>query len=199
MTPILVALGSNVGDRAEHVRSAIEILGSPLLRLSDFDNDQLSRRRRGVGGEVEEATIHLEILSISPLYRTAPMYVTDQPEFLNGALFAETTLSPRALLKLLKDTEAEVGRLTRQQNGPREIDLDLIAYGSAAYQFGDDHHTLLQIPHPKTAERRFVLQPLNDIAPDFLLPGIGVVRELLAQTESKAETVMPYEDAAISL
>ena len=166
MTPILVALGSNVGDRAGHIRLSIEALKEQLT-----------------------------VLTISPLYRTAPMYVTDQPEFLNGALLAETTLSPRDLLKLLKDTESEIGRMTRQQNGPREIDLDLIAYGSAAYQFDDT----LQIPHPKTAERRFVLQPLNDIAPDFLLPGLGVVRELFTQTESQSETVMPYEDAAVSL
>lgn len=163
-------MGSNVGDRAEHIRLSIEALKEQLT-----------------------------VLTISPLYRTAPMYVTDQPEFLNGALLAETDLSPRDLLKLLKGTESEIGRMTRQQNGPREIDLDLIAYGSAEYQFGDDHHTLLQIPHPKTAERRFVLQPLNDIAPDFLLPGLGVVRELLAQTESQSESVMPYEDAAVSL
>ena len=170
VTPVLVALGSNVGDRVGHIQAAIALL------------------RKG-----------MNIQGISPLYRTAPMYVTDQPEFLNGALLAETDFSPRDLLKLLKETEAEVGRMTRDRNGPREIDLDLIAYGAAAYLFGDDHRTILQIPHPKTAERRFVLQPLNDIAPDFLLPGIGVVREILAQTECQSESVMPYEDAAISL
>lgn len=123
------------------------------------------------------------------------MYVEDQPAFLNAATLAETTLSPRALLARLKEIETVIGREARMRYGPREVDLDLVAYGSLAYRFEDAKETRLTVPHPKIAERRFVLQPLYDLAPDFLLPGVGVVRDLLSQTEGQRESVTRSEHA----
>lgn len=139
---------------------------------------------------------------LSPVYETAPMYVVDQPSFLNGVLLAETHLSPRALLAALKDIENRVGRLARTLNGPREIDLDLVVYGRASYAFyADDFATdaSLRVPHPRLAERRFVLQPLHDLDPGFVLPGLPPVGDLLAQTEDQRTSVLLYEDAALSL
>ncbi len=171
MVEALIALGSNVGERERHFADAI--------------------RRLAACGEV---------LRTSSLYETAPMYVEDQPPFLNGALILQTALGPWPLLEALKTIEREVGRETRARNGPREIDLDLIAYGGLRYTFEDPGTgRKLVVPHPRAAERRFVLAPAADVAPECLLPGFGTLRELLAQTESQAEGVCLKEDAAISL
>jgi 2-amino-4-hydroxy-6-hydroxymethyldihydropteridine diphosphokinase len=172
VTTAAIATGSNIGDRASNIERAI-------VRLAEVAS----------------------IMAISPLYRSEPMYERDQPEFLNGAVLVETDLDPRALLAELKRIEAEVGRQARSQNGPREIDLDLIAWGGACYRYyeGNEVKPRLEIPHPRAAERRFVLFPLADIAPALLLPGIGLVRDLLKRTEHDAESVHPYEHAALPL
>jgi 2-amino-4-hydroxy-6-hydroxymethyldihydropteridine diphosphokinase len=167
---VLIAFGSNVGDRALNIRQALDLL-----------------------------TARSMITRTSSLYETEPMYLENQPRFLNGALVAETNLSPRTLLALLKSIEAEVGRQNRQVNGPREIDLDLIAYGSIRYVFGDEETITLEIPHPRAPERRFVMAPLAEIASDFLLPGLGTVRILLNQTEDQANSVTLYDHAPLSL
>ncbi|HRI43909.1 MAG TPA: 2-amino-4-hydroxy-6-hydroxymethyldihydropteridine diphosphokinase [Fimbriimonadaceae bacterium] len=175
MVRVAIAFGSNMGDRVRHLAEAMAELG-PLFGAS---------RPR-----------------ISPVYETAPMYVVDQPAFLNGVMLAETSLSPRALLAALKGIENRVGRLARDRNGPREIDLDLVAYGSAVYSFyADDSaaHPSLRVPHPRLAERRFVLQPLHDLNPGFVLPGLPPLKVLLAQTEDQRASVLLYEDAALSL
>lgn len=170
MPVVLIALGSNVGDRLVHLRTA-----------------------------VSELTRHLTLEKVSFAYETDPMYVTDQPPYLNAAVRAQTSLSPRALLTLLKDLESQIGRQTGRRYGPREIDLDLVAYGALAYSYFDGKKVRLQVPHPRTPERRFVLEPLADVAPEFLLPGLGVVKELLVQTEDQAGTVKRIEDALLSI
>jgi 2-amino-4-hydroxy-6-hydroxymethyldihydropteridine diphosphokinase len=127
------------------------------------------------------------------------MYVEDQPTFLNAAVKGETSLSPRALLACLKRIEAEIGRLAGARYGPREVDLDLVAFGSLAYRYEEGHQVRLEVPHPRIAERRFVLQPLNDIAADYVLPGFGVVRDLLGQTEAQAASVTRSEHALLPI
>lgn len=141
------------------------------------------------------------ILAVSPLFETEPMYEADQPLFLNGASLIETGLAPRPLIAELKRIEAEVGRRPREVNGPREIDLDLIAWGAASYRFSptDEASPTIEVPHPRAAERRFVLAPLAVIAPDLLLPGYGRVQDLLARTQADADSVHPYDDAALPL
>jgi 7,8-dihydro-6-hydroxymethylpterin-pyrophosphokinase len=99
------------------------------------------------------------------------------------------------LLRSLKEAEAEVGRELGRRYGPREIDVDLIAYGNLRYRFSEGEATILEVPHHLVAERRFVLQPLFDIASDWELPGLGQVRSLLVRTNSQAESVQKVADA----
>ncbi|MBS1713505.1 MAG: 2-amino-4-hydroxy-6-hydroxymethyldihydropteridine diphosphokinase [Armatimonadetes bacterium] len=162
----VVAFGSNVGDRGRHVLEALKFLGS-----------------------------RVGIVASSGLYETAPMYVEDQPPFLNGAVLIETDLDPRELLKLLKDIESRIGRQARERNGPREIDLDLIDFE------GDDvdHSATLTVPHPRAHERRFVLDPMNEIAPDWVLNGYGAVRDLLKRADVQSQEVRRTADAPILL
>lgn len=167
MTPAIVALGSNVGDPLLNLKRAIAALSN------DF----------AVGEK-------------SAVYRTDPMYVVDQPPFLNAAVQVETDFGPRETLALLKKIESELGRLDEVRYGPRVIDLDLITFGSLAYSFEEGDRSLL-VPHPKVVERRFVLQPLYDIAPTLNLVGLGNVADLLQRTNSDADAVVKVSDAAI--
>jgi len=163
--PVLIALGSNVGD-------SVGTLGAVVLRLGE----------------------EIQIERVSAFVRSAPMYMADQPEFVNAVLSGETELGPLALLSLLKRIEQEFGRQARARNGPRELDLDIIAYGSLMLRSGS-----LEIPHPRLAERRFVLQPLAEIAPGVRLPGLPPVLSMLAATEDQGLSVQPIRNAALSI
>jgi 2-amino-4-hydroxy-6-hydroxymethyldihydropteridine diphosphokinase len=117
----------------------------------------------------------LKILRTSPLYETAPRYVEDQPWFLNQVVEAETTLFPRQLLSRAKKVERELGRTPTKCNGPRAIDVDVLLFGDSILKTAD-----LEIPHPRIAERRFVLEPLAELAPELRHPVTRVtVREML--------------------
>lgn len=102
---------------------------------------------------------------IAPLYESAPYGERAQPAFLNSALGLATSLTPQALLNGLKTIEQKLGRKARRRWGPREIDLDIIFFGQEMVQEAG-----LTIPHYDYRRRRFVLQPLADIAPDFIAP-----------------------------
>lgn len=135
---------------------------------------------------------------LSRVYETAPMYVEDQPSFLNAAASAETDLGPLALLDRLKLAERAVGRGEASRFGPREIDLDLVAYGSIGLRSRRGERELV-LPHPRAAERRFVLAPLADVAPDYVFPGGRSVRDLLEATNAQAEDVTILSDAVLSV
>jgi 2-amino-4-hydroxy-6-hydroxymethyldihydropteridine diphosphokinase len=165
VTPVAIALGSNLGPSIAHMQCAVELLSKQVERIK-----------------------------VSGIYKTAPMYVLDQPAFFNAALVGQTLHGPLGLLHILKSIEREVGRLPRVRYGPREIDLDLISYGSLSLR-----SNFLQIPHPKIGERRFVLLPLAEIEPSWDLATMGVVSDLLAQTESQAGDVVLYKDAVLSV
>lgn len=110
----------------------------------------------------------------APLYRTPPFGPVAQPDFVNSAAGFLTTLTAPALLAELRTIERELGREpARVRWGPRVIDLDLLVLGSESCE-GD----ALTLPHPGIAERAFVLLPLADIAPDLVVPGVGIVAEL---------------------
>jgi len=109
------------------------------------------------------------ISSISPLYKTSAYGYTEQPDFYNAVIILQTIISPESLLKYLKRIENEVGRTETFHWGPREIDLDIILYDQLQYD-----HTDLSIPHPDFHNRIFVLKPLQDIAPDYRVPGENV-------------------------
>jgi 2-amino-4-hydroxy-6-hydroxymethyldihydropteridine diphosphokinase len=116
-------------------------------------------------------------LSAAPLYRSAAISPIAQPPFLNTVVAARSDLSPRELLALAKRLELEAGRVPGPRWGPRPLDVDLLLVG--ARQMGDPD---LELPHPRLAERPFVLAPLADLLPGLTLPPEGrTAHELLGR------------------
>lgn len=149
-----IGLGGNVGDAAATLRSAL---------------DQL------------DTLPHTRLLAASRLYRTAPVGGIEQADFVNAVAQVETTLSAEDLLRALFAIERAHGRdrSIERRWGPRTLDLDLLLYGDDVI-----HVDGLTVPHPRIAERAFVLVPLVEIAPDAPIPGHGNAREVLAALES---------------
>ncbi|PSR75668.1 hypothetical protein PHLCEN_2v8959 [Hermanssonia centrifuga] len=166
-----IALGSNLGDRFVNIEYALRLLELPGKQYTNANEDP-----------------YVYITDTSFLYETEPMYVTDQPKFINCACLIETNIFPTWLLKFLKEIETDVGRVVSFRNGPRAIDLDLLTYDAQIIDTRDigerdnldnlEGHLL--VPHPRIAEREFVLRPLNDITPDYIHPVLSrPVSELL--------------------
>jgi 2-amino-4-hydroxy-6-hydroxymethyldihydropteridine diphosphokinase len=127
------------------------------------------------------------LVARSRLYRTAPWGVLDQPAFVNAAAELETSLEPHDLLDDLLAIERAAGRVREGERwGPRTLDLDLLHMEGV--RLDDDR---LVLPHPRIAQRAFVLLPLNDIAPGLDLPGQGRVDTLLAQVDRDGCDVLP--------
>ena len=151
-----IALGSNLGDSIRIIREAID-------RLRDFTDSPLLR---------------------SSLWESTPVdYPPDSKNFVNAVvgLVPRTDETPETLLNKLQQLEKEFGRQQKKElNEPRPLDLDLIAFG------GETRATpRLALPHPRAHLRRFVLQPLSEIAPEFVLPGQAqTISDLLASLES---------------
>lgn len=143
MNTAYVALGANLGDPAATVRAAF----GALANLP------------------ESRVVHG-----SSLYRTAPVGITEQPEFINAVAQLETTLAPETLLDALFDIELRFGRIRADKNGPRTLDLDLLLYNDQFLEL-----PRLTLPHPRLHLRAFVLHPLAEIAPDLLIPGRGSI------------------------
>ena len=126
------------------------------------------------------------VTALSSFYETSPVGNTDQDAFYNAVIRLSTRLDARSLLTRMLRIEDEVfGRVRTIHQGPRRMDLDLLLYGGRII-----NEEGLVIPHPRLAERRFVLQPLCEIAPELLHPPTGkTIRELLAELKSD-ETVV---------
>jgi 2-amino-4-hydroxy-6-hydroxymethyldihydropteridine diphosphokinase len=155
-----IALGANLGDPVATVNAAIIALR------------QLPRTR---------------FVAASSLYRTAPVGLRHQPDFINAVVALDAVSPAPTLLDDLFDIEARFGRSRSVKNAPRTLDLDLLLYGNEA---SDD--PLLTLPHPRLHERAFVLAPLAEIAPDLFIPGRGAVRELLARcADQQIEKLVP--------
>lgn len=135
----ILALGSNLGDSAGQLRAAIASL-QPFLSIS----------------------------AVSSVYLTEPVGGVAQPDYHNIVLVGDTDLPVYSLHTALHRIEAEMGRERHDRNGPRTIDIDLIAYGELSLRSAD-----LTVPHPRFAERSFVLEPLAEIAPDWRDPVSG--------------------------
>ncbi len=147
MTRAYIALGANLGDPVATIHAAIEALrGLPQSQL----------------------------IASSSLYRTAPVGLHNQPDFINAVASIETQLDARQLLDELFLVEARFGRKRTVANAPRTLDLDLLLLGNVV-----SNDPLLTIPHPRMHLRAFVLAPLLEIAPDLSLPGHGDIRTLL--------------------
>ncbi|WP_338016753.1 2-amino-4-hydroxy-6-hydroxymethyldihydropteridine diphosphokinase [Oleomonas cavernae] len=113
----------------------------------------------------------MHLVATSRLWESAPVPVSDQPWFVNAVARVETSLSPQALLERLHAIEAGFGRVRRIRWEARVLDLDLLAYGDLAC--GGEQLAGLTLPHPRIAERAFVLRPLSDIAPAWRHPVTG--------------------------
>ena len=158
---VYLSLGSNIGDRAANLRSAIEEL------------DRFGK-----------------VAAVSSFYETEPVEVTNQPLFLNCAVSLDTEKTPSQLLSALLEIERTMGRQRTQQKGPRKIDIDILLFGDSSV-----NTATLTIPHPAMHERRFVLEPLAEIAPDARHPLLNkTVRELRDSLSSgQAVRRMPGE------
>jgi len=108
------------------------------------------------------------VVKCSSLYRSDPVGYLDQPDFINAVVQVETGLTPRGLLEALLALELECGRTREFLNAPRTLDLDVLMYDDIIH-----HEHGLTIPHPQMHLRAFVLQPLVEIAPDCVIPGLG--------------------------
>jgi 2-amino-4-hydroxy-6-hydroxymethyldihydropteridine diphosphokinase len=136
-------------------------------------------REKNLQGAIDRlSSANLHVLRISSVYETEPMERRDQPWFLNLVAEAETSLFPLQLLQRIQRIEMELGRKRLAAKGPRTIDIDILLYGKSVIR--SEH---LEVPHPRLAERRFVLEPLAELAPDLHHPETRrTVREMLSAT-----------------
>jgi len=135
MSKAYIGIGSNMGDKKDNINNAINLLK-------------------------EKCTV----IKVSTLIKTAPEGYTDQPDFLNGAIEVDTSLTPKELMDFLLNIENSLGRKRTIKNGPRIIDLDILLYEDKII------NDTLEIPHPRMHERKFVLIPLKEIAPNVIHP-----------------------------
>ncbi|EJF56109.1 Dihydropteroate synthase [Dichomitus squalens LYAD-421 SS1] len=157
-----IAIGANIGDRFANIECALRLLESSALDTQSWTGVQ-----------------RIVVVDTSFMYETAPMYVKDQPKFINCACMIETDLKPRELLSYLKQIEEAVGRTATFRNGPRAIDLDIVTYDDIVLDTRpewsrtnlDNLQGELVIPHPRVVEREFVLRPLADMIPNYVIPG----------------------------
>lgn len=134
-----------------------------------------------------DASPGLRVTGRSRSFSTPPWGHLDQPDFVNAAIAVSTTLTPHALLDTLLSLEQAFGRVREGERwGPRTLDLDLLAFGDA--MIDDDR---LTVPHPRIAERAFVLLPLADIAPEAVLPGLGHLSDLIKAVDTTGCRALP--------
>ncbi|HWU59285.1 MAG TPA: 2-amino-4-hydroxy-6-hydroxymethyldihydropteridine diphosphokinase [Microbacteriaceae bacterium] len=163
--PVVLALGSNLGDRAATIRAAVTALDAVA-----------GVRVRATSGLVESAAVKLSGVD------------ADAPRYLNAVALALTTLDPYALLDAVNRIEADFGRVRAERWGDRTLDIDIVDYDGR--RLNDERLTL---PHPRAAERAFVLVPWAQLDPDARLDGHGSVAELAAAV---ADDVVAFDGAA---
>jgi 2-amino-4-hydroxy-6-hydroxymethyldihydropteridine diphosphokinase len=151
VTRAFLGLGSNLGDRRQHLRDAVDTLSDPDAGLG--------------------------FVAVSPIYETDPVGGPDQDRYLNLVVELDTACSPRELLAICHRLESAAGRVRVEHWGPRTLDVDVLWIEGVTLDEPD-----LVVPHPRMWERRFVLAPLRDLAPDL------VDDEALAQSEGQVDT-----------
>jgi 2-amino-4-hydroxy-6-hydroxymethyldihydropteridine diphosphokinase len=147
----------------------------------------VTRAAFGLGSNLGDRRAHLEraiaglrgrmeVVAVSAFRETLPVGGPPQGPYLNAVAVVETGLGPRELLEAARALEAAAGRVRGERFGPRTLDVDLLLYGDRSIELDD-----LVVPHPRLKERRFVLEPLAEVAPGWTVPGAGAtVEELLA-------------------
>lgn len=128
----------------------------------------------------------IRIVRVSSLYRSAPWGLRDQPDFTNAVAELSTELEPEQLLCALMECERRLGRVRSSERwGPRSIDIDLLIYADRQL-----HTSTLALPHPRMADRAFVLVPLLELAPCYVIPGIGPASACLERlADQKVERI----------
>lgn len=158
----------------------------PLRRAAFALGSNLGTRRDNLQGAVDALTETPEVfpVAVSPVYEADPVGGPDeQPQFLNAVLIVDTTLSVHTLLDRALATEDAFGREREVRWGPRSLDVDLLAVGDRVVD-----EPACTIPHPRIAERAFVLVPWADVDPDFPVPGLGRVADLRDKVGSTGVT-----------
>ena len=139
----------------------------------------LGDRMGNLKSAVKRLSEKMTIKKFSSVYETEPVYYKDQPLYLNSVLSATTELGPSDLLRFVKGIETDLGRQPSFRNAPRIIDIDILFYGNQTIETAE-----LAIPHPRLAERAFVLVPLAEIAPGLVHPVIRKkITKLLAEVK----------------
>jgi len=139
----------------------------------------LGDRQGNISQALQLLRQYLAIERVSACYETAPVEYTAQPDFINVACQASTDLPPRELLRFVKQVEQRMGRLATFRYGPRLIDVDILLYDDLVLDTPE-----LAIPHPRMAERAFVLAPLADLAPGLRPPGMSLsISEMLERVD----------------
>ncbi|MDQ7055332.1 MAG: 2-amino-4-hydroxy-6-hydroxymethyldihydropteridine diphosphokinase [Persephonella sp.] len=153
MEKVFIGLGSNIGNRKKNIEIAIKHISQVLNGIT-----------------------------VAPIYVSKAVGYKNQPDFYNTVVSGFTQLSPEKLFRKLKEIEKKTGRIKRFRWGPREIDIDIVFYGSIILETEE-----LIIPHPRAHERDFVLQPLSDIQPEFIHPVFRkTVKELLLNLKNRS-------------
>jgi 2-amino-4-hydroxy-6-hydroxymethyldihydropteridine diphosphokinase len=156
---IYLSLGSNLGDRALQIKKALKQLEEEGVRIAKR----------------------------SSMYETEPVEYHKQGWFLNCAVEAETELTPKQLLRVVRNIEKELGRKRVIRSGPRTLDIDILIYDDVLMR-GEE----LEIPHPRMGQRRFVLIPMAEIAPSLRHPELHLtMAQLLAATPDRSQ-VLPW-------
>jgi 2-amino-4-hydroxy-6-hydroxymethyldihydropteridine diphosphokinase len=144
----------------------------------------LGDRALSISRAIDSLPVHgVHVVQQSSPYETEPVELRDQEWFLNGVVEVETKLTPQRLMQALLDIERSMGRLRLTPKGPRIIDMDILLFGSTIV-----HERGLEIPHPRMAERRFVLVPFAEIAAGAIHPVLKkTIAEMLDETPDRSE------------
>ncbi|MTV48511.1 2-amino-4-hydroxy-6-hydroxymethyldihydropteridine diphosphokinase [Heliobacillus mobilis] len=166
-TPCFIGLGSNMGNKADHLTQALRMLAQ-------------------VPG--------LAVVEHSSWYLSKPVGFTDQDDFMNGVARVLSWLTPQELLRVLLETEKELGRERTLRWGPRTIDLDLLLYGDQVVRRDD-----LIVPHERMYERAFVLLPLAEIAPDYVHLDGMTTRQHVSRLNDSSDVILHVPKSSVTI